>query len=453
MNHNKKHIKLQEKILVNNLKNKDSSFWNKLFRDNKLDYIIDKYSINSRKRIYTPKKTLGMFLSQAIEEDSSCKKVICKTSLNSSKIISSKTGGYCKARKRLNETMISDMCKDLAKNSLKKIKNTWRFRNKNVYLIDGTTITMPDTKENQKSYPQSRTQKEGLGFPICRIVCIISLETGCIVNAAVSTYAGKGASEQTLLRSMLGTFKKGDILLADAMYSTYFLLDYLIEQEIDIVFSQNGARSRKTDFTKGKYIGNNDHIIIIKKTKEIPNWMDKNTFNNKSNELKIREVKVCNQILITTFCDEKDISLKEIKELYKQRWHIEVDFRNIKSTLGLFSFSCKTPEMVLKEMWVYFLAYNFIRNIIVDSAIQNKIYPRDISFKHTIQLLIASNQNINKKQYKKLLYLISLNIIGNRKGRIEPRAIKRRHNAMPLLTKPRHVAQANIRQFGHPKKA
>jgi len=453
MNHNKKYIKLQEKILVNNLQKKDSSFWNKLFRDNKLNNIIDKYSVNSRKRIYTPAKTLSMFLSQAIEEDSSCKKVICKTSLHSNRIISSKTGGYCRARKRLNETMISDMCKDLAKNSLKKIKNTWRFKNKNVYLIDGTTITMPDTKENQKVYPQSKTQKEGLGFPICRIVCIISLETGCIVNAAVSQYSGKGASEQTLLRSMLGSFKKGDILLADAIYSTYFLIDYLIEKEIDIVFAQNGVRSKKTDFSKGDYIGKDDHIITLKKNKIMPNWMDEKTFNNKNKEIKIREVKVSNQILITTIYEEKDISLNEIKELYKKRWHIEVDFRNIKSTLGLFSFSCKTPEMVLKEMWVYFLAYNFIRNIIVDSAIQNKVFPRDISFKHTIQLLIALNQNINKKEYKKLLYLISKNIIGNRKGRIEPRAIKRRYNRMPLLTKPRHEAQANIRQFGHPKKA
>jgi len=108
----------------------------------------------------------------------------------------------------------------------------------------------------------------------------------------------------------------------------------------------------------------------------------------------------------------------QIKNLYKQRWQIEIDFRNIKSTLGLKSFSCKTPEMVIKEMWVYFLAYNLIRLIMLESAIYNKLLPRQFSFKHTVQILKNAPNLYNRQLYKKILYLIGQKIIGNREGRI-----------------------------------
>jgi hypothetical protein len=349
--------------------------------------------------------------------------------------------------------MITDMCKSLAISNEKKVKNDWKFRGKNVYLVDGTTLTMPDTISNQEQYPQPNFQKVGLGFPICRIVGIISLSTGCLIDAAVSPFSGKGAAEQALLRSMLSVFKKGDIILADAMYSTYSLLTYVIEHGIDIVFVQNGARSRKTDFNTGEYLGSNDHLITIKKPKDKPEWMDKKTFKNKPKKFLIREVKVGGKILITTMLCNKTTSAKTIKELYKNRWNIEVDFRNIKSTLGLKSFSCKTPQMVLKEMWVYFLSYNFIRTIMLDSAIFNKIFPRQISFKHTLQLLESYKFLIQKtSSYKNLLYLIGKKVIGNRGGRIEPRAIKKRHNDFPLLMKARKIVQAETRKNGHPKK-
>jgi hypothetical protein len=92
--------------------------------------------------------------------------------------------------------------------------------------------------------------------------------------------------------------------------------------------------------------------------------------------------------------------------------------------------------MVIKEMWVYFLAYNLIRLIMLESAIYNNLLPRQLSFKHTVQVLKNAPNLYNRQLYKKILYLIGQKIIGNREGRIEPRAIKRRHNDFPLLMKP-----------------
>lgn len=454
MHNNKKVNKLQEKIISNNMKNRNSSYWSNLIYKQKLTPYIEKYSQDNRNRIYTTTQTLSMFLSQAFNKDNSCQKVVNENALNLKSTCSISTSAYCKARKRLDESMIKDMTKELSISNEKKVINKWKYKNKNVYLIDGTTLTMPDTILNQTKYPQPKSQKKGLGFPICRVVAIISLATGCIVNAKMGTYIGKGASEQTLLREMLSSFKKGDILIADAFYSTYSLLEYVIEHELNIIFVQNGARSKTTDFTKGEYLGENDHIIKIKKGHQKPNWLTLENFKKQAKEIRIRELKVGGKILITTMLCNKETPAKVIQNLYKKRWQIEVDFRNIKSTLGLKYLTCKTPKMAIKEMWIYFLAYNLIRSLMLTSALYNKLNPRQISFKHTLQLLESYKFFNHKMIYSsKLLLLIGKNIIGNRGGRIEPRAMKKRNTPLPLLMIPRKEAQERIRLFGHPKKA
>ena len=455
MNDNQSALKLQQKILSQRIKSSQPDQWNDLMNKHDLTSTIKEYYPNSRNRIYTPQKTLSMFLTQAISDDRSCQRVVNQTALNllsHNHTYSTSTGGYCRARQRLSEPMIKEMAKTLALSNERKVKKNWRFRGREIYLIDGTTVSMPDTVENQDKYPQPNFQKAGLGFPICRVVGIISLATGSLINAAVSPFSGKGSAEQALLRGMLKGFKRGDIILADALYSTYSLLSYVIEHGIDIVFVQNGARSRTTDFSKGEALGKNDHLITIKKPKDKPEWMSKKEFDAKPKEITIRELKRGGKLLITTMLSAQKTSAKSIQGLYKHRWQIEVDFRNIKSTLGLKTFSCKSPEMVLKEMWVYFLAYNMIRMLMLESALYTKNLPRQLSFKHTMQLFTSYTGPTYGQQYQVLLLLIAQNRIGDRTGRIEPRAIKRRHNDYPLLMTPRHIAKEEIKKNGHPKK-
>ena len=241
------------------------------------------------------------------------------------------------------------------------------------------------------------------------------------------------------------------VILADAMFSTYTLLSYVIDRGIDIVFVQNGARSRRTDFTLGKTLGDNDHIITIKKPKDNPVWMNANEINKIPKEIKIRELKTGGKVLITTMLCPKTTAVKTIKNIYKERWHIEVDFRNIKITLGLNEFKCKSPKMVEKEMWSHFLAYNLIRSLMLDSALYNKILPRQISFKHCVQLYLNYICTSADIQYMKLLRLVGEKVVGNRAGRIEPRLIKKRCNAYRLLMTSRSLARVEVIKNGHPK--
>ena len=459
MNHNKKIINEQQKISRNKLKNSNLDFIQSFIQKDKLSNIL-----NNRNRIYTPQKTLSMFIFQSLNQDSSCQNRVNKLALSQNNKISINTSGYCKARARLSTLAISTITKNIATENEKKLTKNLKFRGKNIYLIDGTTITMPDTKANKEKYPHNKSQKDGLGFPICRIVAIISLVTGSIIDANIGTYSGKGTGEQTLLRDMLHNFKEGDLILADAMFSTYSLLSYVLKHKIDIVFVQNGARARKTDFSKGEIIGENDHIITIKKPKDNPQWMSKDEIKEIPNDIQIREIKTKDKILITTMLCVKKNPAKLIKNLYKQRWHIEVDFysfwlenyhtRNIKITIDLKEFKCKSPEMIKKEMWVSFLAYNIIRLLMLSSALYNKVIPREISFKSTLQLYLhyLDIKTYSQQNLQNLLKLIAEKVIGNRAGRIEPRLLKKRCNAYKLMTVPRDVARAEVLKNGHYKK-
>ena len=134
---------------------------------------------------------------------------------------------------------------------------------------------------------------------------------------------------------------------------------------------------------------------------------------------------------------------------------MELDIRHIKDTMGMNILSCKTPEMVLKEIWVYLLAYNLIRLMMTQSALLADITPRSISFKHCLQLWLIGAQSIDtldQQQLYSLLLLMSQQRVGNRPGRIEPRAVKRRPKAFPLLMKPRAQAREEVMKYGHPNK-
>ncbi len=328
----------------------------------------------------------------------------------------------------------------------------WLWQGRRVHLIDGTTVTMPDTEENQAVYPQQDGQKPGLGFPICRLVGVICLASGAVLNAAVGPFKGKGADEQSLLRQVMDTFKAGDLVLGDALYGSYFLLASLREKGVDVVFEQLGARKRVTDFRTGQAVGAKDHLIKLTKPRKKPDWMSQQHYDTAPETLVIRELCINGKTLITTLLSPKEASKAQLKALYKQRWQIEVDFRNIKTTMGMETLSCKTPEMSEKEIGIYFLAYNLIRLLMAQSALLADLIPRQLSFKHTVQLWLAWCQQGREVDHEMLFVLIAQQTIGNRPGRIEPRAVKRRPKPFPLLMKPREQARAQVRKNGHPKK-
>lgn len=456
---NKISLAQQQKIQKYTKETNSHTFFN-LLTSPELLASVEELLPEHRERLYPPTETLSMFLAQGMNQDRSCQKAVNDAAIQriaaGLPAISTTTGGYCQARQRLPLEMVSELVCRTGELIDKQMPAHWRWRGKRVHLIDGTTITMPDTTKNQAVYPQQSCQKPGLGFPICRLVGVICLASGAVLNASIGPFKGKGSDEQSLLRNMLGTFNTGDLILGDAYYGTYFLLASLQAKGVDAVFEQMGARKRVADFKTGKQLGAEDHLVELKKPKKKPDWMEQSQYDESPETLIIRELKVKGKLLITTLLSAKDASKYDLKTLYKKRWQIEVDFRNIKTTMGMETLSCKTPEMNEKEIWVYFLAYNLIRLLMAQSALLADILPRQLSFKHTLQCWLAWNQQrvfVDIGTSEELLFiLIAQRRIGNRSGRIEPRAVKRRPKPFSLLTKPRKEAKAEIKKNGHPKK-
>ncbi len=279
---------------------------------------------------------------------------------------------------------------------------------------------------------------------------MISLAYGALLDVAMEPYQGKGAGEHALFRELLKCFAQGDIMLADSYYASYFLNVALMGMCVDFVFEQHSARH--TDFRTGEKLDRRDHLVQWAR----PQWVSLEEYDSFPAELTVRETKVGKKVLVTSFLKPREICKREVGSLLVQRWNVELDLRNAKDTLGMAMLSCKIPEMCAKELWVYVLAYNLIRLLIAQGAVQADVLPRQLSFKHTVQVWLAWSH----KQFlsdaaeglQALLRLIEYVRVDRRPGRIEPRAVKQRPKPFPRLQTTRHRARQNIRLHGHPRK-
>lgn len=417
---------------------------------------LEEHLPSHRERVFPPTETLSLFMTQVMQADQSCQQIVNQAAIQRHAMglpaCSTHTGAYCKARQRLPLTLVQHLTRYLGTQVCDQVPTTRNARR--ILLVDGTTVTMPDTAANQAAFPQQGGQRPGLGFPICRLVGVTCLESGALINAAMGAFNGKGTGEQALLRAIQDDFEAGDLLIGDAFYATYFFIAEMMEKGVDLIMEQHGARRRSTDFRRGKRLAERDHLIKISKPRQKPDWMTEQDYQSAPDSITVRECKTGERVLVTTLCDPS-IHKSALAERYQQRWQIELDIRQIKDTMGMNILSCKTPEMALKEIWVTLLAYNLIRLLMAQSAILADVQPRQLSFKHCLQLWrtwCQQLQGASEADYILLFKLMAEKRVGNRAGRTEPRAVKRRPKPYPLLTKPRQEARQQVIDFGHPKK-
>lgn len=431
-------------------------FFNVLTNPELLD-VVDQQLPAHRERLFPPTTTLSLFMAQTLNADASCQATIDRHVVeriaNHLSPCSTATDAYCKARQRLPLTMVRSLLRHTGRWLTGQSATAWRWQGRAVKLVDGTTITMPDTVNNQWRYPQPHTQRPGLGFPVARVVALLCLGTGAVLDTALGPQAGKKGSEHALFHTLLPAITAGDILLADRYYCSYAMIALLRARGADVVFQQH--QRRHTDFRKGQPLGTLDHVVVWNKPAMKPSWLSQEAFDELPETMQLREVRVGSKVLVSTLLSPDQVSAQGLKALYAQRWNVELDLRNIKTTLGLDRLVCKTPAMNEKQWCVGLLAYNLVRWLMLRSAKLADVLPRQLSFKHSLQLWLAWSQRglpPDETQIECLLILIAPRRVGQRPGRIEPRAVKRRPKPLPLLTQPRAIAREKIRRFGHPKR-
>jgi hypothetical protein len=262
--------------------------------------------------------------------------------------------------------------------------------------VDGSTVTMPDTPENQAAYPQQKSQKPGCGFPIARIVVVFSLSVGTVLEAAIGKYQGKQTGENSLFRTLYPVLDDGDVVLADRYFSGWFDVALLKERDVDIVVRKH--QLRPTDFRTGKRLGKDDQLTSWPKPQR-PKWMSSQQYHALPATLTMREVRVRVErrgfrtrqlVVVTTLLDSERYPAEEIAQLYRRRWQAELHLRSLKVVLQMDHLRCKKPSRVRNEFYMHLVAHNLIRRVVAIAAFTSGVEPWRVSFKGSLQTIPPS---------------------------------------------------------------
>jgi hypothetical protein len=408
--------------------------------------------------LYNPVTVLWLFLSQVIHANPTLAATVeCFLAWRLAQGMSpcaTDTGAYARARKRLPETLLAILTRHTGREADRAALGPWRWLGRVVKLFDGSTVSMPDTPENQEAFPQSRTQAPGVGFPLARIGVLFSLAVGTVLELGIRRWAGKHQSELSMLRDIIPSLEAGEVLLTDRYLCSYMEIALLRKRGVDFVGRMHARR--KVDFRRGQRLGPCDHVVEWSKPKK-PDWMSAEDYAAIPETLAIREFRchivrkgyrTQSIVVATTLLDAEQYPREEIVHLYRLRWDAEINLRSLKTMMHMDVLRCQTPDMVRKEIWAHLLAYNLIRAVIAQAAARHGKDPRRISFTRAMRTLEAFRPaiaHVPREQlaalYEHMLTAIASHEIGNRPDRLEPRQRKRRPKPYKLMTKPRNQAR------------
>jgi hypothetical protein len=418
---------------------------------------------NSRERLYSLRGTFWGFLWQMLHPATSCREVVrqmqalfCGAELSST--VDEGTSAYCQARQRLPLQVLQRARAAAAEHAEKltpsdhQLWRGWRLK-----VTDGSTLSLADTPANQRAYPQSESQQPGCGFPLLKIVGVFSLASGALLGYAKGN---KHSAELPLLFRLRSWLQKGDLLLADRGFCSYVLMALLEMMGVACLFRLHHARP--ADLRGGIRLGKKDRLVVWRKPQQKPRYLPKALWRRVPAELTVRVLRVKLDIpgfrtqtvtLATTLSDAEAYPAQELAALYLRRWRIELWWRHLKTSMGMEVLRCKTPAMLHKELEMYLTGYNLIRCLMAEAAALHGQPLEQVSFKGSVDAvrqyspMIAQARSAKKQRrlVKDLLRVLALDLVPERPGRQEPRAVKRRPKPYPLLNKPRR----SFREISH----
>ena len=297
---------------------------------------LNEHGITYRDRVFTPVTTIWGFLSQVLSDDHCCRdavsRIIAHRAASGLETCSPNTASYCNARGRVVTGVLRTLARRTAEELQAAAAEQWKWNGRNVFIADGSHVSMPDTPENQAVYPQPPTQQPGIGFPLARVTVLLSLATGACHDLAIAPYAGKGTGETTLLRPMYDALWPGDVVLADALFDNYFLACELRQRGIDLVARVQAERvgSRTVESRP-------DGDVILWQRPNKPRGMTGEQYRRYPKKLLMRQVTVdardkdnrAERFKVVTTILDASIDGRQIGDLYERRWSGEVDIRAI----------------------------------------------------------------------------------------------------------------------------
>ena len=415
--------------------------------------IVEALGETKRVRHFPVHRTFCLFLWQVLSAERSCSEVVhafvAWRAHNHEAQASPNTAAYCGARQRLNLKTIQSGSDTLATYVAHQASSKQHWYGRRVAVVDGTGLSMPDTPENQKEYPQAKSSKPGCGFPQMKLVAVFCLATGALLRHAQSH---RLVGELTLFRQMWDVLRSGDVVLADRGFCNFADYYRLGLRNIDCVMRLHQRRTKGV--TLVKRLGPGDEVVQWHKSKPTPKGFTKEQWADLPETLTVRHITFTPNVpgfrtkkitVATTLTDHEEFPVNAFVELYRRRWLVELFLRDIKITLGMDILRCKTPEMIEKELTMHLIAYNLIRLTMLQAAIKGKIDVERISFKGTLQAVRQWTPYIRlaavehqERLFQTMLAAIARVPVPHRPNRTEPRVKKRRMKNCQLMTKPRH---------------
>jgi len=407
----------------------------------------------SRQRVYSLRLTFQCFVWQMLKPRTSCREVVrAVQALFESQgwgSVDEDSSAYLQARQRLPAERLEQALEITAQVAARLVGAQGRLRGRTVKVADSSTTQLADTAANQALYPQPSSQKPGCGFPLLKFLPLFDLSSGAISHVVTADWK---THDTRLLRQAWEFLQKGEVLLVDRAFGDYVTLASLPQRGVDVVARLHGAR--KMDFRRAtQRLGPQDALFTLPKASEPSKILTAQEWKQLPDQITVRVLRFMTLIrgckvrvtLVTTLLNPLLYPGAELIALYRRRWQMELTLRHLKTTMGMEQLRCQSPAMVRKELLAYLVAYNLIRCLMAEAVAQAGIEMERLSFKGTVDAVRAYTAEIraarSRKQrdqlWQELLRIIVADKVPQRPGRTEPRALKRRSKAYPLLNKPR----------------
>src|SRR5829696_2653825 len=398
-----------------------------------------------RQRLLDPATTSYLFLLQVLHGNTACQHVVHFGGWSFS------DSAYCQARKRLPLAVFHWLLEKVAATSRAATEGTSRWLGHRVWVVDGSSFSMPDEPGLQQHFGQPGNQEQGCGFPVAKWLALFDLTTGMLLRSAAAPLRSHEMSRASAISRGL---EAGDLVLGDRGFCSYAHLALLVgrglhgvfrihqRQIVDFTPGRPGTRGRSKDvpgLPRSRWVlsqGDSDQVVVWCKPKQVPSWMTAEEYAALPGEITVRELRYRVEVpgyrvreitLVTTLLDAAAYPAEALADLYFRRWQVEINFRHIKSSMKMDVLRCETVEGVLKELAVFALAYNLVRSAMVDAARLQGVAPDRISLVDAVRWLIGVEEGD-----------VSVLVVNpSRRGRVEPRVKKRRPKQYTLMSKPR----------------
>lgn len=407
-----------------------------------------------RERVLDPVTTIHVFLLQILHGNTAC------TALSRLAGVPFTAAAYCRARARLPLRLFQDLLEHVCDALFPEIQETGRWHGHRTWSLDGSSFSMPDTPTLQEHFGQPGAQAKGCGFPVAHMLSLFHAGTGLLLRVLAAPLRTHDLRHAAAMHPELD---EGDILLADRGFASFAHLALVLKRKLHAVFrchqrqivsfrvgrKHTGQRKAQKGLPRSRYVrrlGRRDQLVEYTKPPTKPAWLDEAAYAKLPETLLVRELRFHTPqrghrtrviTLVTTLLDPKRYPAADLAELYLQRWQIEVNFRHLKTTMGMEVLHCTTVDGVLKEMYMFALAYNLVRLVMLEAARRQQVPLDRISFVDALRWLRDATPDTA---------LTALIVNPSRPNRLEPRVIKRRMKEYTLMTKPRATLRKALRR-------